>query len=360
MTDFEEEAEELNQEEEQSLFEHHHLKVEKGQVMIRIDKFIMMRIANSTRTKIQNACESGSVLVNGKAVKSNYRIKPLDEISIMLTTPPRSIEVLPENIPIDIVFEDDFLVIVNKKPGMVVHPAYGNYTGTLVNALAYHFKNLPTSRSKLNNDLVLDRPGLVHRIDKNTSGILIIAKTELALTRLAKEFYDRTMDRKYIALCWGDLKEETGSIRANVGRDLKNRKVMAAFPEGGEIGKHAVTHYKVIERFGYVTLVECKLETGRTHQIRVHFKSIGHPLFNDNEYGGDSVLKGLPSAKYKQFVLNCFELLPRQALHAKSLGITHPDTGNKMAFDSNLPNDMESVIEKWRKFAQDREQNSSS
>jgi len=354
MTKIDEESEELNQEEEQSLFEHHHLQVEKGQVMIRIDKYIMMRIANSTRTKIQNACEAGFVLVNGKAIKSNYKVKPLDEISILLTTPPRSLEVLPENIPINIVYEDDFLVIVNKKPGMVVHPAYGNYTGTLVNALAYHFKNLPTSRSKLNNDLYLDRPGLVHRIDKNTSGILIIAKTEMALTRLAKELYDRTMDRKYIALCWGDLKEDEGSIRANVGRDLKNRKVMATFPEGGEIGKHAVTHYKVIERFGFVTLVECKLETGRTHQIRVHFKSIGHPLFNDNEYGGDAILKGLPTAKYRQFVQNCFELLPRQALHAKSLGITHPESGKKMAFDSNLPDDMESVLEKWRKFSKER------
>ncbi len=354
MAEFEEELEDLNGEEEPALFEHHHLTVEKGQEMIRIDKYIMMRIANSTRTKIQNACESGFVFVNGKTTKSNYKIKPLDEISIMLTTPPRSIEVVPENIPIDIVYEDDYLVIVNKKPGMVVHPAYGNYTGTLVNALAYHFKNLPSSRSKLNNDLYLERPGLVHRIDKNTSGILIIAKTELSMTRLAKELFDRSMDRKYIALCWGDLKEDSGSIRANVGRDLKNRKVMAAFPEGGEIGKHAVTHYKVLERFGFVTLVECKLETGRTHQIRVHFKSIGHPLFNDAEYGGDQILKGLQTAKYRQFVQNCFELLPRQALHAKSLGITHPFTGKKMMFDSELPDDMQAAIEKWRKFNQER------
>jgi 23S rRNA pseudouridine1911/1915/1917 synthase len=354
MAEFEEEAEDLSSEEEPSLFEHHNLKVEKGQEMIRVDKYIMMRIANSTRTKIQNACELGFVFVNGKPTKSNYRVKPFDEISIMLTTPPRSIDVVPENIPIDIVYEDDYLVIVNKKPGMVVHPAYGNYTGTLVNALAFHFKNLPTSRSKLNNDLYLERPGLVHRIDKNTSGILIIAKTELAMTRLAKELYDRTMDRKYIALCWGDLSEDTGSIRVNVGRDLKNRKIMAAFPEGSEIGKHAVTHYKVVERFGFVTLVECKLETGRTHQIRVHFKSIGHPLFNDGEYGGDQVLKGLQTAKYRQFVQNCFEILPRQALHAKSLGITHPNSGKKMMFESELPADMQAAIEKWRKFNQER------
>ena len=354
MAAFEEDVDDAGGEEEQALFEHHNIRVEKGQVMMRIDKFIMIRIANSTRTKIQNACEAGFVLVNGKAVKSNYRIKPLDEISIVLTVPPRNVEILPENIPIDIIFEDDFMVVVNKKPGMVVHPAYGNYTGTLVNALAFHFQNLPVSRTKLNNDLYLERPGLVHRIDKNTSGLLIIAKTEIAMTRLAKDLFDRNMDRKYLALCWGDLKEDSGTIRANVGRDLRNRKIMAAFPEGSEIGKHAVTHYHVLERFGFVTLVECKLETGRTHQIRVHFKSIGHPLFNDNEYGGDAILKGLNTAKYKQFVQNCFELLPRQALHAKTLGITHPVSGKKLFFDSPIPADMQSVIDKWRKFTQER------
>jgi 23S rRNA pseudouridine1911/1915/1917 synthase len=352
--EFVEEQDDLNTDEEQALFEHHHIKVEKGQVTMRIDKFIMIRVANTTRTKIQNACEAGFVLVNNKPVKSNYKIKPLDEISIVLTVPPRSVEVLPENIPIDIVYEDDYIVLINKKPGMVVHPAYGNYTGTLVNALAYHFKNLPKTRTKLNNDLYLERPGLVHRIDKHTSGIMIIAKTELAMTRLAKEFFDRTMDRKYVALCWGDLKEDEGTIRANVGRDLKNRKVMYAFPEGSEHGKHAVTHYKVLERFGYITLVECKLETGRTHQIRVHFKSIGHPLFNDNEYGGDAILKGLHSSKYKQFIENCFKLLPRQALHAKTLGITHPFTGKKLFFDSEIPTDMQAVIDKWRKYTKDK------
>jgi 23S rRNA pseudouridine1911/1915/1917 synthase len=355
LTEVDDLPEDSGADEEQALFEHHNLKISKGQVSLRIDKFIMMQIANSTRTKVQHACEAGFVLVNGKPVKSNYKIKPLDEISIMLTVPPRSVEVIPENIPIDIVFEDDYIVLVNKKPGMVVHPAYGNYTGTLVNALAYHFENLPKSRSKLNHDLYLERPGLVHRIDKNTSGILIIAKTELAMTRLSKDFFDRTMDRKYMAICWGDLKEDSGTITANVGRNLRNRKVMDTFPVDSEHGKHAVTHYKVLERFGFITLVECKLETGRTHQIRVHFKSIGHPLFNDNEYGGDQILKGLNTAKYRQFVQNCFDILPRQALHAKTLGITHPITGEKLFFNSEVPDDMVQVLEKWQRFTKERE-----
>ena len=354
MLNIDEEIDELPNDEEQTLFEHHHIKVEKGQVSMRIDKFIMIRVANTTRTKIQNACDAGFVLLNGKPIKSNYKVKPLDEISIVLTVPPRSVEILPENIPLDINYEDDYIVLVNKKPGMVVHPAYGNYTGTLVNALVYHFKNLPKTKTKLNNDLYLERPGLVHRIDKNTSGIIIIAKTELAMTRLAKDFFDRTMDRKYIAICWGDLKTDSGTITGNVGRDLKDRKKMHTFPEGSEYGKHAVTHYKVLERFGYITLVECKLETGRTHQIRVHFKSIGHPLFNDNEYGGDSVLKGVNSSKYKQFIQNCFNLLPRQALHAKTLGITHPISGEKLFFDSEIPPDMLAVIEKWRRYTKDK------
>jgi len=353
MPDFNEEPDELT-EEEQSLYEHHNIKVSKGQITMRIDKFIMMQVANTTRTKVQAACDLNLVLVNKKPVKSNYKIKPLDEISIMLTVPPRNIEVVPENIPIDITYEDEYIVVINKKPGMVVHPAYGNYTGTLVNALAFHFQNLPKTRTKLNNDLYLERPGLVHRIDKNTSGIIIIAKTELAMTRLSKDFYDRTMDRKYVALCWGDLKDDQGTIIGNVGRDIRNRKIMAVFPEGSEHGKHAVTHYKVLERFGYITMVECKLETGRTHQIRVHFKSIGHPLFNDNEYGGDVILKGINSSKYKQFVQNCFDLLPRQALHAKTLGITHPVTGEKLFFDSEIPADMQAVIDKWRKYAKDK------
>lgn len=348
------ETEDFNVDESHNLYEHHNIKVDKGQEMMRIDKFISIRIQNSTRTKIQHSCEAGSVLVNGKPVKSNYRIKPFDEISIVLSVPPRDVEVVPENIPVKIVYEDEYIVLVNKEPGMVVHPGYGNYRGTLVNALAYRFQNLPKVTTKLNNDMYLERPGLVHRIDKNTSGIIIIAKTEIAMIKLAKEFYDRTMHRKYIAIVWGDLKEDKGTITGNVGRNLKNRKVMDVFPPDSENGKHAVTHYTVLERFGYLTLVECKLETGRTHQIRVHFKSIGHPLFNDNEYGGDIILKGINSAKYRQFVQNCFVLLPRQALHAKTLGITHPVSGEKLFFDSEIPPDMQAVIDKWRKFSKDK------
>lgn len=337
-------------EEERELYEHHHIKVEKGQVMMRIDKFLMIRVQNATRTKLQQACEAGNILVNGKPIKSNYRIKPLDEISILLSTPPRVVDLIPENIPLNVVYEDDYVCVVNKEPGMVVHPAYGHYTGTLVNALAWRFKNLPTNKQKLDDNLTVDRPGLVHRIDKNTSGIIIIAKTELAMTRLAKDFFDRNLDRKYVAIVWGDVKEDSGTINCNVARDLKNRKVMATFPDSDH-GKHAITHYKVLERFGYVTVVECKLETGRTHQIRVHMKHIGHPLFNDNEYGGDRILKGLSSNKYKQFIENCFEILPRQALHAKTLGITHPITQKPIFFESELPDDMQQVIEKWRKYS---------
>ncbi len=356
MIDQEEELDEdLGGDDSPQLYEHHNIKVDKGQVMMRIDKFILTRISNSTRTKIQQGCEAGNVLVNGKPVKSNYKIKPFDEISIQLNVPPRTTEIVPENIPIDIVFEDDYLAIINKKAGMVVHPGYGNYTGTLVNALAYHFNNLPSRPSKIGNDLVLDRIGLVHRIDKNTSGIIMIAKTETAMNQLSKLFFDRNIDRKYIAIVWGDLKGDSGTIVGNVGRDLKNRKVMAVFPEGSEYGKHAVTHWKVIKRYGYLTLIECKLETGRTHQIRVHFKHIGHPLFNDNEYGGDRILKGLNTAKYKQFIENCFQILPRHALHAKTLGFIHPITGEKMFFDSELPDDMKNMLEKWDNFVKIKE-----
>ncbi len=352
--DYIEDVDDPNSEESYGLYEHHNIIVNKGQITMRIDKFIMIRVANTTRTKIQNACGAGFVLVNNKPVKSNYKIKPLDEISIVLTVPPRDVEVVPENIPINIVFEDDYIALINKEPGMVVHPGYGNYRGTLVNAMAYHFNNLPKLKTKLNNDVYMERPGLVHRIDKNTSGIIIMAKTELAMVRLAKDFYDRTMDRKYNAIVWGDLKEDSGTIVGNVGRDLKNRKKMAVFPEGSEHGKHAVTHYKVLERFGYITLVECKLETGRTHQIRVHFKSIGHPVFNDYEYGGDIILKGINSAKYRQFIQNCFEICPRHALHAKTLGITHPITKEKLFFDSEIPDDMQKILEKWRRYMKDK------
>jgi len=332
------------------LYEHFNLKVDKGQELLRIDKFLLAKIANSTRTKIQQACDNGHVFVNTKPVKSNYKVKPGDEISIQLSVPKREIEIVPEDIPINIVYEDDCLAIINKKAGMVVHPGYGNYTGTLVNALAFYFNNLPSRKNKIDTAITLDRIGLVHRIDKNTSGIIMIAKTEHCMASLSKLFFDHDIDRKYVALVWGNLKEDEGTIRGNVGRDIRNRKVMAVYPEGSVEGKHAVTHYKVIKRFAYITLVECKLETGRTHQIRVHFKHIGHPLFNDSEYGGDKILKGVNTANYRRFITNCFELLPRQALHAKTLGFTHPITGENHFFESEIPEDMQQVILKWENF----------
>jgi 23S rRNA pseudouridine1911/1915/1917 synthase len=344
-------------EEEQGLFEHYRIETDKGQSLLRIDKFLMNRIENATRTKIQQAAENGNILVNDKPVKSNYKVKPHDVITVVFAHPPREIELIPQNIPIDIVYEDDAMIIINKKPGMVVHPGYGNYKGTLVNALVYHFQNLPTGKSggtqnenKQGTDAVL-RPGLVHRLDKNTSGIMVVAKSELAMTKLAKDFFDRNLDRKYIALVWGDFKEDSGTVIGNIGRHLRDRKLMDVFPEGSEFGKHAVTHYKVLERFGYVTLIECKLETGRTHQIRAHMQHIGHSLFNDDTYGGNRILKGTTFAKYRQFVENCFTLLPRHALHAKSLGFSHPITGKYIHFDSELPDDMLAVIEKWRSYA---------
>jgi len=309
-----------------------------------VDKFLMARMESTSRNKIQNAAKAGNILVNGQTVKPSYKVKPLDEISIVLAFPPREIELIPQNIPINIMYEDNDLLIVNKEAGMVVHPGHGNYTGTLVNALIYHFKDLPQQ----NGETI--KPGLVHRIDKNTSGILLIAKTELAQSRLAKMFFDRKVDRLYNALVWGDLKEDTGTITGHIGRSLKNRQVMEVFP-GGEYGKSAITHYKVLERFGYVTLVECKLETGRTHQIRAHFKYIGHPLFNDETYGGDRILKGTTFTKYKQFVQNCFKACPRHALHAKTLKFSHPTSGKPMSFDSELAGDMKDVIEKWRHYA---------
>lgn len=339
----------LQEDEIQESYEHHRIVVDKGQEMVRIDKFLVQKIQNATRNKTQNAIDAGNVLVNGKPVKANYRVKPADEIIISYAHKPRLTELVPENIPLNIVFEDQEIVVVNKEPGMVVHPAYGHYTGTLVNALAYHFQNLP-DRKQLVNGEEISRPGLLHRIDKNTSGILIIAKTELAMQKLSLDFFHHNLDRRYIALVWGDVKEDSGTINAHVGRNLKNRKVMDVFPDG-EHGKTAITHYKVLERFGYVTLIECKLETGRTHQIRVHMKHIGHPLFNDNEYGGDRILKGTTFNKYKQYIENCFAICPRQALHAKSLEITHPGTGKLMKFDSELAPDMLALVEKWRNYA---------
>ncbi len=329
------------------LYEHFRIIVDKGQNLVRIDKFLQNRIENASRTKIQNAADAGNIVVNDKIVKSNYKIKPNDIISVVLAFPPRDTEIIPENIPLDVVFEDDEIAIINKKAGMVVHPAHGNYTGTLVNALYWRYKDLPLFQS---GDL---RPGLVHRIDKDTSGIMVIAKSELSLNRLAKQFFHHTIDRHYLALVWGAFDIEEGTITGNIWRSKYDRKIMAVYNDES-IGKHAITHYKVVERLGYVTLVDCKLETGRTHQIRVHFKHIGHPLFNDSEYGGDKILKGTTFAKYKQFVENCFKILPRQALHAKSLAFEHPVTKKRMFFDSELPSDMQEVIEKWRIYTNNR------
>lgn len=335
--------------EEQELFEHFRFVVDPGQKLLRIDKFLVNRIENASRSKIQSAADAENILVNQKPVKSNYKVKPNDIISIVMAYPPRDIELIPEDLPLNIVYEDNDLVIVNKEPGMVVHPSYGHYTGTLVNAMMFHLKDLPLFNS---GDM---RPGLVHRIDKNTSGLLVLAKTEQALNRLAKQFFDKTTERRYHALVWGTFEEKEGTITGHVGRNIKNRKVMQVFPDGSQ-GKHAVTHYKVLEEFGYITLIECRLETGRTHQIRVHFQYIGHPLFNDFEYGGDQILKGTTFSKYKQFVQNCFNILPRQALHAKTLGFSHPSTGEFMRFDSEIPDDMSQVIDKWRRYLSGREE----
>lgn len=324
----------------EELYEHHRFVADSGQEVVRIDKFLIDRMPNTSRNKIQSASKSGNIRVNDVTVKQNYKIKPGDEVSIVLPFPVRELELIPQDIPLDIVYEDDHVVVVNKPADMVVHPGYGNYKGTLVNALVYHFDNLP---HKLQD--YYGRPGLVHRLDKHTTGLLVVAKTEKALNDLAKQFHDRTTERRYWALVWGDV-EEDGTVTGHLGRSLKNRKLMTVFPDR-EYGKHAVTHYKVLERFGYVTLVECKLETGRTHQIRVHMKHIGHPLFNDLEYGGDKILKGTTSAKYKSFVQNCFDLLPGQALHAKTLGFTHPATGEFMQFNSELPDNYKKVLDKW-------------
>lgn len=332
----------------EELYEHYRYVVDKGQNLLRIDKYLVNKIENVSRSKIQSAALAGNILVNNKPVKSNYKVKPNDVISIVLTYPPRKMEIIPQDIPINIIYEDNDLMVINKEPGMVVHPGHGNYTGTLINALTYHLKDLPLF------SLGEIRPGLVHRIDKNTSGLLVIAKTELALNRLAKQFNDRTVDRKYIALVWGNLEKDEGTITGHIDRNPKDRTKMYVIP-GGVSGKPAVTHYKVIERIGYVNLVECKLETGRTHQIRVHFQYIKHPLFNDEEYGGKKILKGTTFSKYKQFVQNCFKVLSRHALHAKSLGFIHPVSGEKMFFDSEIPNDMTQTITKWRNYISGRE-----
>jgi 23S rRNA pseudouridine1911/1915/1917 synthase len=338
-------AEEINKElnPEQELFEHYRFDVDPGQTPVRVDKYLMGKVENVSRNRIQNAAKAGTILVNDKAVKSNYKVKPKDVISVVMTHPPREVEILPEDIPVDIIYEDDDIIVINKKAGMVVHPGFNNYTGTLLNAMAFHIdQKYPGHGEEV-------QAQLVHRIDKNTSGVLLMAKNELAQARLGKQFYDHTIERKYIALVWGNFKEEEGTIEGHIGRSLKNRKVMDVFPDG-EYGKSATTHYKVVENFGYVTAIQCQLETGRTHQIRAHMKFIGHPLFNDEVYGGDRILKGTTFSKYKQFVNNCFKIIPRQSLHAKSLGFVHPTSGEYMFFDSELPEDMHNVFEKWRNY----------
>lgn len=337
------EPEEESEAGEQELFEHYRFTVDGGQSMLRIDKYLLNKMEGVSRTRIQAAADAGSILVNGKPAKSSYKVKPYDVVVIVLPHPPRVIELIPQDIPIDIVFEDDDIILVNKPPGLVVHPGYGNYSGTLMNAMLYHFQQLP----KYSDDM---RPGLLHRIDKNTSGLMILAKSERALNKLAVQFFDHSIDRVYNALVWGDFKEDSGTITGHLDRSRHDRKIRAVYPDGLQ-GKHAVTHWKVLERFGYVTLVQCKLETGRTHQIRVHMQYIGHPLFNDHEYGGDRIVKGTTHQKYRQFIENCFALCPRQALHARTLGFIHPN-GQRMDFEVPVPDDMLAVMEKWRKYTQ--------
>ena len=327
----------------EGLYEHHAFTADLGQSPLRVDKFLMARIENVTRNKIQQAAKAGSIFVGDNPVKSNYKVKGGDQIKVLFTHPPYENLLLPEPLPINILYEDELLVVVNKPAGMVVHPGHGNYSGTLLNGLLHHFKQLPKNSN--------DRPGLVHRIDKDTSGLLVVAKTEFAMTHLAKQFYDKTSERKYLALVWGDFEEDSGTYTGAIGRHPKNRLQMTVYEDNSQ-GKEAVTHYQVLERFGYVSLLECQLETGRTHQIRAHMKHYGHTLFNDARYGGNAILKGTSFTKYRQFVENCFSLLPRQALHAKTLGFIHPKTGKMMRFDSPLPEDLIAALEKWRQYAQ--------
>ncbi|MEZ4720745.1 MAG: RluA family pseudouridine synthase [Flavobacteriales bacterium] len=342
MSDHELFSEEDDQEE---IYEHFNIVADDGQAVLRIDKFLFDRLPNASRNKIAAAAKNGNVLVNGQEVKQNYKVKPGDQISIVFPHPKRDLELIPQNIPINILYEDDDVVVVDKPANFVVHPGHGNYTGTLVNALIYHFQNLPK-----NPKSETAWPGLAHRIDKDTTGLLVVAKTEDALTKLAHMFFHRTIDRHYIALVWGDIESDSGTIEGNIARSKNDRKQMAVYPEGDQ-GKHAVTHYEVLERLGYVTLVRCKLDTGRTHQIRVHMKHIGHPIFGDKRYGGDKIVKGTTFTKYRQFIDNCFAILPRQALHAQTLGFKHPSTGEFMMFESPIPDDMTQVLEKWRTYA---------
>lgn len=339
-------SEELQENDE--IYVKHEVKADPNQTLIRVDKFLMDKLLNVTRTKIQEAAKNGRILVNKKVVKSNYKVKPGDTIQVTVDEPIEEFELIPENIPLNIVHEDDCLLVLNKDAGMVVHPGHGNWNGTLVNALAYHFENLPSQEEHG------FRPGLVHRLDKNTSGLMVIAKQEEAMANVAEQFFNRTTHRRYIALVWGRFDEQEGTVVGNIGRSFKNRKVMDVFPEGDPYGKHAVTHYKVLEEFDYVTLVECRLETGRTHQIRAHMKHIGHPLFGDQEYGGAKILRGTQFSKYKQFIDNCFKLMPNQALHAKELGFNHPDTKEWMHFDSELPENFSQLLEKWKVYLANR------
>jgi len=325
------------------LFEHHRIVADAGQTLLRIDKFLMDRLPNVTRTKIQNGIHEGFVKVNEKPIKPNYKVHPSDVITVSFPEPPRDTDVKPENIPINIVFEDEHLLVVNKAAGMVVHPAYQNWAGTLVNALTYHFQNLPQMQGNEG------RPGLVHRIDKDTSGLLVIAKSELAMSSLAKQFFDHSIERTYQAIVWGIPEPSKGTINVNVGRSLKDRRVTTTFPDG-DFGRTAITHFKLLKDLRYVSLIECRLETGRTHQIRAHMKFLGHPIFNDEMYSGNKVVKGTVFSKYKQFVDNCFKIIPRQALHAKTLGFIHPATQKFIQFDSELPDDFKEVIEKWENY----------
>lgn len=342
--ELDDEFEDDDQDPEGDLYEHHKIVVDPGQSPLRVDRFLVNRIQGVSRNRIQNAAEKGNVLANGSSVKSNYKVRPNDVISVMMPYPKHEFELIPQDLSLDIIYEDDDLLIVDKEAGMVVHPGHGNYSGTLVNGLIYYLQDLEMFQE---GDT---RAGLVHRLDKDTSGLLVVAKSEEALTHLAKQFFDRTVKRRYVALVWGDFEEDEGTIIGNIGRSSHDRTVMAVYEDESE-GKHAVTHYKVLERFGYATLVECRLETGRTHQIRVHMAWQGHPLFNDARYGGDRVLRGQSFSKYKQFVDNNFKIIPRQALHARSLGFIHPTTGEEVTFVSKLPADMEEVVERWRNYA---------
>jgi 23S rRNA pseudouridine1911/1915/1917 synthase len=333
----------FTEEQNSELFEHYRFVADKGQGLMRVDKYLSMHIVGVSRNRIQQAAEADCILVNDKPVKSNYKIKPLDVISVVMNRPPRETEIIPEDIPLDVVYEDEDLMVINKPPGLVVHPGFGNYQGTMVNAVAYRLKNSPEYDPKD------PRLGIVHRIDKDTSGLILVAKNAYAKAHLSAQFFNKTTKRQYVALVWGIINENEGRIEGNIGRNLKDRMQMAVFP-AGDYGKPAVTHYKILERLGYVTLIQCKLETGRTHQIRVHMKYIGHTLFNDERYGGNEILKGTHFSKYKQFVQNCFNVCPRQALHAQTLGFTHPRTGQELMFEAPLPDDMEQLLEKWRGY----------